>query len=102
MTDGRAVDYYSREDLLEKDASFVRIGRDLTATAWLGCYTHLRAHETVLELVCCLMLEKIYDSLHAVSYTLFRAPATVINYLSLLLLSQLIILSYISYLASPF
>ena len=34
MTDGRAVDYYSREDLLEKDASFVRIGSDLTATAW--------------------------------------------------------------------
>ena len=32
--------------------------RELVSTIWTVSYTHLRAHETVLDLVCRLLLEK--------------------------------------------
>ena len=53
---------------LEAEPPLVETPQDVTytlsePTGWLGCteavsYTHLRAHETVLDLVCRLLLEK--------------------------------------------
>ena len=44
-------------------------------TVGAGSYTHLRAHETVLDLVCRLLLEKK----KSVSYTHLRSPETGIS-----------------------
>ncbi|WDT36841.1 hypothetical protein PVA38_11555 [Streptococcus pneumoniae D39] len=49
-------------------------------------YTHLRAHETVLDLVCRLLLEKkktLTFSDHIISYTPLLQPPSISHYLVL-------------------
>ncbi|WP_460381854.1 hypothetical protein, partial [Staphylococcus aureus] len=52
-------------------------------------YTHLRAHETTLHLVCRLLLEKMCCTrLHSVSYTHLRAHETTLHLVCRLLLEK--------------
>ena len=65
-----ASDVYKRQDIVgDPDRRFGRLakglavgveghGGDLVVTIRAVSYTHLRAHETVLDLVCRLLLEK--------------------------------------------
>src|SRR5664280_758739 len=56
----RAVrEYFSQEDLIPEAQRSVRTKKLVGKVAeLLVSYTHLRAHETVLDLVCRLLLEK--------------------------------------------
>ena len=53
----RIVRVQRQVDELALDPRFVDRGHDLDGVASVS-YTHLRAHETVLDLVCRLLLEK--------------------------------------------
>ena len=62
--------------VFELKEDVVTIGRDLVNDIVSVSYTHLRAHETVLDLVCRLLLEKKTTVQHALALTCARRSRT--------------------------